>query len=153
MHMNEVAQKKLNEVAVQVVAQGIADGKIPAATADFTALVKAFEAGVLALAEKFGTPEDAEPVAPTKAPGKRNEAKARTRKAPAVSEEDLGIIQRSVSLSPGKTPTELATLTGLGEATVRAALKALEASGAVVSATGVNQPGVRGPRPKVYSLA
>lgn len=145
--MNEVAQKKLNEVAVQVVAQGIADGKIPAATADFTALVKAFEAEVLALADKFGTPEDAEPTKPTKAKSRP------VRKPPAVSEEDLGIVRRAVGLAPGKTPGELATLTGLGESTVRAALKSLEASGAVVGTKGINPPGKRGAPPMVYSLA
>ena len=144
--MNRKFEELNHGIAVQVVAQKIADGRIDP-LADFVLLVTEFRDAVLKLAEDFGEKAKA-PTKPKKAPRKAAEPKATT------GGKRSGIEPEAIKAFIGKSQEGAASLQQIADnfkVSKGVAQRALGALGsAVKSATGPAVAGKRGKAPTVF---
>lgn len=145
--MNRKFEELSHGIAVQVVAQKIADGRIDAATVSFEALVAEFQDAVLKVAEDFAEKDKAPTAKPKKAPRKAAEPKA------ATGGKRTGIEPEALKAFIGKSQAGAASLQQIAEnfgVSKGVAERAVKSLPAVKSATGPAVAGKRGKAPTVF---
>jgi hypothetical protein len=143
--MNEKFHELNRGMAVQVVAQKIAEGQIDPLADSFEALVAQFQEAVIKVAENFGA--KAPTTKPKRAPRKATEPKpTSTGKRPGIEPEALkGYI--GGMHSEAHNLQEIADRFGVSKGVAQRAVEALPG---VKSAEGTKEAGKRGVPPTVY---
>lgn len=148
--MNRKFEELNHGIAVQVVAQKIADGRIDP-LASFDALVTQFRDAVLKLADDFGEKDNAAPAKPKRATRKAAEPNAATGggKRTGIDPEELRnfLSQPVGGVSNPATLQEIANHFSVSKGVAERAIKALPG---VKSGPGTKPEGQRGKAPTVY---
>jgi hypothetical protein len=145
--MNTKIEELSKGLAVQVVAQKIADGELDVSGSNtFEDLAHKVETAILELAKGFGAKDKAAPAKPRRAPRKDAEAASGGAKRQGI---DPGALKAYIGASKEGAASlqQIADHFGVSKGVAKRAVEALPG---VKSATGENPAGKRGVPPAVY---